>query len=287
MPITAPRRGENPADTLARFLPRDLIPMGDRHMSIWDWVAHFSYGAKPPPRVEVWPRCGAKSTMAELISGYTALSLTRRFVLYVCDMQHQADFHIQGIGGLLDLLGIRCSVNDYSSAEGWRAWRIEAENGWGAMSVGLEGRATQKALEKFSPDLIILDDVDSKYDSETATQEKLNTLNNIILPSSSADAGLLFLQNMVRSRSTIARVADGTAGMALAARVKIEPAVRDLEYKLDGDGQSSRYRITRGVATWKEGQPLAVCETQINEWGIDAFLAECQHEEKAIAAIAI
>ena len=269
MPTRFPLRGEHPADALARYLPRDLIPMGDRHMDIWDWVADFTHRVKPPPRVEVWPRGGAKSTMAELISGYTALSLQRRFVLYVCDMQHQADFHIQDIGGLLNQLGVRCSVN-VSSSEGWRAWRIQAENGWGAMSVGLEGRATQKALEKFSPDLIILDDIDSKYDSDRATQEKLNTLTNIILPSGSADAGLLFLQNMVRSRSAIARVADGTAGMATGARVKVEPAVRDLQYKLDGKGQS-----------------LAVCEGQINDWGIDAFLSECQHEETAIAAIAI
>jgi len=278
--IYRPRRGEHPADTMARLLPDTLIPMGDRHISVWDWAADFSAGTKPPPRVEIWPRGGAKSTMAELIASYTALNLSRRFVLYVCGTQDQADLHIQSIAGFLEQIGIRRAVNVYSSSVGWTARRIQTENGWGAISVGLDSSVRGARLGQFRPDLIILDDIDSKNDSENATQKRLRTISSAILPAGSVDAGLLFAQNMIHSRSAIARVADGTAEIALGARVTIQPAVRDLEYRLDGEGQSARYRIIGGTATWEEGQSLAVCEGQINEWGLRAFLAESQHEDE-------
>jgi phage terminase large subunit-like protein len=36
--------------------------------------------------------------------------------------------------------------------------------------------------------------------------------------------------------------------------------------------------IVSGVATWPDGQSLDVCQAQINEWGLSAFLSESQHE---------
>jgi phage terminase large subunit-like protein len=43
------------------------------------------------------------------------------------------------------------------------------------------------------------------------------------------------------------------------------------------DDGRTRYVIIDGEATWA-GQSLAVCERQINEWGLSAFLSEAQHD---------
>jgi phage terminase large subunit-like protein len=48
--------------------------------------------------------------------------------------------------------------------------------------------------------------------------------------------------------------------------------------QIAGDGAEAR--IVGGVATWA-GQSLEDCQRFIQKWGLDAFLAECQHESVA------
>ena len=279
-----PLEGEHPADTMARLLPDVPIPRADRHLDLWDWAATITPGEKPDPRVEIWARGGAKSTMAELIAVYCAVSMTRKFAFYLCSTQNQADLHIQSIAGLLEQIGIKRQINIYSSSVGWTAQRIQTENGWGAIAVGLNKGLRGARLGQFRPDLFIIDDVDKQDDTEAAIQKKIRIISTSVLPAGSTDSGVIFIQNLIHPRSVIARVADGSAGIMLNARVTQEPAVLGLEYEPD---QSKRlpdgripYRVTAGVPTWPEGQSLATCEAQINEWGLRAFLSESQHEDE-------
>ena len=53
----------------------------------------------------------------------------------------------------------------------------------------------------------------------------------------------------------------------------LHPAILDLKTK-DVNGRDV---ITQGVATWP-GQSLDVCQSQIDEWGLQSFLEEAQHE---------
>jgi hypothetical protein len=46
---------------------------------------------------------------------------------------------------------------------------------------------------------------------------------------------------------------------------------------LKTENVNGRDTIIQGEATW-EGQNLAICQAQIDEWGLPAFLAECQHD---------
>jgi hypothetical protein len=63
------------------------------------------------------------------------------------------------------------------------------------------------------------------------------------------------------------------------ATVTQEPAVQGLEYERVETPEGPRYRVTGGEATWPDGQGLAVAEKQINEWGLQVFLSESQHED--------
>src|SRR5437773_1918307 len=65
-------------------------PFAERHTRLWEWFESLTPNVKPRPRVEVWPRGGAKSMSAELGCVRACVCLSRRFVLYVSGTQEQA-----------------------------------------------------------------------------------------------------------------------------------------------------------------------------------------------------
>jgi hypothetical protein len=128
------------------------------------------------------------------------------------------------------------------------------------------------------PDLFVLDDVDDRHDSPKVVAKKVSTITDTILPAGAPDAAVLFIQNRIHDGSIATQLATGTADFLLDREVYEEPAVRDLkmEQREAGDGRPL-WAITGGSATW-EGQSLATCEGQINDWGRGSFLREAQHE---------
>jgi hypothetical protein len=250
-------------------------------MAVWDWAASLRPGESSPARVEIWPRGGAKSTIAEMICAYLACTLTRRFALYVCGTQDQADLHVQAIAALLEQMGIPRAVNAYSASVNWTAQRLQTSTGFGVVGVGLNSRVRGARLGEFRPDLIILDDVDGTHDTPQATAKKLRTITRDILAADAADATVLFIQNRIHKDSAIAQVADGRAEILMGAAVCQEPAAEGLAYERyvdEADGKP-RYRVVGGRPTWEDGQGLAVIERQINTWGLPTFLSESQHED--------
>lgn len=276
----APRPDESPAAFLRRTLPStSLIPTAPRHNAVWDWAASLQPGQPATPRVEIWGRGGAKSTIAEMVCAYLACSLKRRFALYVCGTQDQADLHVQAIAALLEQMGVPRAVNAYSASVAWTAQRLQTVNGFGVVGVGLNSRVRGARLGEFRPDLIILDDIDETHDTPQAVAKKLRTVTSAVFAAGSADATVLFIQNRIHKDSAIAQVADGRAEILLGATITQEPAVRGLEYERIETDDGPRYRVTGGEPTWPEGQGLSVAEKQINEWGLQVFLSESQHED--------
>src|SRR6267154_4486437 len=81
-------------------------PLAPRHISLWDWFDNLRPNVRPRPRVEVWPRGGAKSSVGELGCTYVGLKGTRKFVLYVSGTQDQADKHIVDISTHMERVGV-------------------------------------------------------------------------------------------------------------------------------------------------------------------------------------
>ncbi|WP_245863465.1 hypothetical protein [Candidatus Viridilinea mediisalina] len=208
-----------------------------------------------------------------------ALSLRRRFVLYVSGTQQQADAHTGTAAALLERLGVARLTNAYGASEGWKQNLIRTEHGFSLLSIGLDSNVRGMKLDELRPDLIILDDVDDRHDSPAITAKKLALITRSILPSGAADCAVLFIQNRIHRNSCIAQVADGRAEALLRREISEEPAVLDLCYERRLTEEGVRYRIVGGVPTWPEGQGLAVCEGQINAWGVWAFLGESQHDD--------
>lgn len=271
---------------------RQLAP---HHRELWEWVWSLKDGERVEPFVGIWPRGGAKSTTAELATAAVGARKTRRYVLYCCGTQGQADEHVQNIGGLLesDLFAemypdvARPKVGEYGTRRGWRRTRLAAQSGFTVDAVGLDTAMRGVKIDADRPDLIVFDDLDDSTDSAHVTARKVNRLTRSLLPTGAEHYTVLGIQNLVLPNGVMARIAgvskDAEAGEVLSsARVSGPiPAVYDLQLALEPDPRSDgrlHWVITGGWPSWPDGQSLERCQMQIGDWGKTAFLIEAQHE---------
>lgn len=255
-----------------------LTVFADRHVRLWDWFEALAHDTAPLARIEDWPRGGGKSSSVELGTTYAGTTKRRTFALYVSGTQVKADTHVQAIAGILERLGIARAVNRYNQSKGWTQQRLRAANGFNVVSFGLDAGARGVKLDDYRPDLIILDDVDDRHDSMTTVQKKIETITQSIMPSGASHCAHLFVQNTIHTHSVMAQLIDGRAAFLLRREpIIVEPAIIDLMYEETREGDQLRYVITGGAPTW-DGQDIATCERQINDWGLTAFLREAQHD---------
>lgn len=249
---------------------------------MWRWAAALKPGIRPESLVVILSRGGGKSTTVQLIVAWIGQSVRRRYALYVSSTQDQADKHVSAIAPKLDKLGIGRALNKYGNSKGWRRNILRASNGFNVEALGLDtaarGIKLADELGDHRPDLIILDDIDTERDTPNATAKKVESLRSAIIPAGSTDCAVIAVQNMVLDGGVFSQLADGSADF-LRRRMPalVVPAVVGLEYEPYQDGERTLYRITGGTAAW-EGQDLATCELQMNDWGLAAFLREAQHE---------
>src|SRR4051812_32426947 len=79
-----------------------VAPFGAHHELFWEWVWAIEPGVSPDPFVGVWSRGGAKSTSAEMAVVCIGARQRRRYGLYVCETQDQADDHVSNVAGMLE-----------------------------------------------------------------------------------------------------------------------------------------------------------------------------------------
>lgn len=262
-------------------------PLAERHHAMLDWGWNAPSDAAPDPLIACFPRGGGKSTMAELLAVILGARGLRKYGLYVCGTQDQADEHVTNIGGLLESTSIASVYPDmaaratskYGQSQGWRTSRLRTRSGWGIDALGLNSSARGKKSGADRPDFCIIDDIDDDLDSATTTKKKIQKLTRKILPTLAPNALILVVQNLVHADSVVAQLIDGRAGFLLTRRV-LGPykAIENLEYEIDIlDNGLRAATITGGTPTWA-GQDIAACQAFIYREGIDAFLAESQQE---------
>ncbi len=248
-----------------------------RHERLWGWLTALTRGTPPRPCVEIWPRGGAKSSTAELGCAWVHARRARKYVLYVSGTQDQADKHVSAVATILEQLGISRLCDKYGNSKGWRRQELRTADGFNVSAYGLDVAARGIKLDQYRPDLIILDDVDDRHDTDRTVEKKIASITQSILPAGSSDCAVLFIQNLVHRGSIAAQLANGSADFLLdRLPVTVEKAVDGLQYERvpQSDG-TMRYRITAGVPTW-DGQSLATCQAQLNSWGRLAFTREAQ-----------
>lgn len=273
---TTPRPSDWAAWLRLRFPEHTRAPFAQRHADLWGWAWSIVGGQAPSPPafVGIWPRGGAKSTTAELVTVQVGERQTRRYVLYVSETQDQADRHVMAIGRLMEQAGMQRAVNKYGSSRGWRRNQLISSLGFKVEGIGLDSAARGAKLDEDRPDLIIIDDVDSRHDTGAAVQKKIETITQTILPAMAAHGAVLAVQNLIHANSIFSQLADGRADF-LTDRIVSGPhrAVDELVTEtVDG-----RTVITGGTPSWA-GQDLAACQRFINTWGWTAFAREAQQD---------
>lgn len=202
-----------------------------------------------------------------------------------CESQEQADDHVANVAGMLegDRYGERYPqaaarmVGKYGNSRGWRRNRLRTASGLTVDAIGLDTAARGVKLDESRPDLLIFDDIDGKLDTPATTHKKIVTLTHTLIPAGSDAPAVLAVQNIVIPDGIFARLADGRAEF-LADRIVSgpHPAITNLTY----EQRDGRTILTGGEPTWP-AIDLTVCQSQVDEMGITAFLAEKQHDVDA------
>lgn len=261
------------------------IPFAERHRDFWSWVWALQRGERARPFVAIWPRGGAKSTSTELACVAVGAMKTRAYGLYVCQTQEQADDHVGNVGAMLESPRVDQYYPDlasrmlgkYGTAKGWRRNRLRTAAGFTLDALGLDSAARGVKLDDQRPDFLIFDDIDGEHDSAATTAKKIKTITRKLLPAGSGDMAVLAVQNLVHPDSIFAQLADGRADF-LAGRIVSgpHPAVQGLAT----EQRDGKFVIVGGTPTW-EGQNLERCQAMVDDFGLTAFLSECQHEVDA------
>lgn len=263
----------------------------DHHREYWSWCWSIEPGLRPHSFVGVWPRGGAKSTSAE--AGTVALGCRgkRRYGLYVCGTQSQADDHVGNVGTMLQ--GDRVErwypamasrlVDKFGTSKGWRRNRLRTATGFTLDAIGLDTAARGVKMDDQRPDFLVIDDIDLHDDSPHEVQRKISALTKALIPAGAPDLAILAIQNLIHRDGVFARLVDGRARFMARRRVSGPiPAVKGMvtrhEASVDELGQPvGRDIVIAGEPTWT-GQPLERVQEQIDDMGLLAFLAEAQHE---------
>jgi len=255
------------------------MPLAPRHHRFWAWISSLERGKYSPPFVAIWPRGGAKSSTLELGVAYVGMTLSRRFVLIVCETQEQANTRVGAIRTLLEKLKESPATTARGQQKGWRVDQIRTARGFNVAGIGLDAAARGIKLDEFRPDWIPLDDLDGLNDTPANTERKERTLTNSILGTGSEDCVVSYTQNLILEDGIAARVVGRRSDYLADAVIDgPEKAVNNLTTDIVTlDGGRREYRITGGEPTWA-GQDLEVCERQIRKLGLTAFLREMQHE---------
>jgi len=273
---------DSPLEWLMALAPRYANrPFGEHHARFWEWAWAIEPGSRPEPFVAVWPRGGAKSTSAEMCVVALGARRKRRYCLYVSETQDQADDHVANIASLLEdtevswaypELGERL-LGKFGSVKGWRRNRIRTSTGFTVDAIGLDSAARGIKLEDMRPDFMVFDDIDSESDSELVVEKKIRTITRKLLPAGSQDCAVIAIQNKVHDDSIFARLVDGRADF-LRDRIVSGPipAIWNFEWE-EHDG---RFVIVGGQPSWV-AMPVESCQGLLNDIGLTAFLAECQH----------
>ena len=260
--------------------------LAPHHRDLWEWAWQIELGVRPDPLafVGIWARRGAKSNTVEMITAALAGRRKRKFAVYACGTQEQADDHLRNLQAIMESKAYnraypeagRPKLTRDSKTQGWRTGRLEAANGFVAESIGMVESIRGINREGERPDLVIIDDVDQAKDSPLTTDTKLEVLRKAIIPSRTGSGAIIAVQNLILQDGVFDRIRKGELLLDRTMSGPI-PALWNFSSDRDLKQKDGKWRITGGTPSWA-GMDLAECEAEINLTGTPVtFDREFQH----------
>lgn len=275
------------------FFP-DLFSYGfsAHHRDILEYGWNISQGEYCNPLLAILPRGGGKTTIVESVVTSCFARNTRKFALYVCGTQPSAQMRLQGVSDKITSPKFASyyprvadrKMNAHGNPVGWRQDFIQTASGCVLVPVGLDKAAIRGLnVDSLRPDLILIDDVDGRHDTEQISLKKEEIIKDTILPTVGDSSAVVFVQNLIIDHGVVSRLVNGDSDM-MVNRTTIGPipAIEGLETKpvKEKDGRV-RNRIVGGSPTWG-GQDIEKCQRLIDEMTLSSFLREQQHCVKGV-----
>lgn len=278
----------------ARYFP---APFADFHEDFWRWVWTLELGERADEDyVGIWSRGFAKSTNVESACLALGARGKRRYGLYVCDTQDRADQHVgTTISGMFESEELerlyptfsKRLLTKYGHSRGWKVNRLRTETGFTIDALGLDAAVRGVKIDEQRPDFIILDDIDTPFDTEATTRKKVETITRSILPAGSPDCVTMAMQNLIHPTGVFARLADLVPqdqpfAEFLARRRVVGPIpaadglVIDRQPDPVREGRT-RATIVAGTPRWPGRLGLEELQVELDDAGETAFLMEYQH----------
>lgn len=276
--------------TLRSLFPMTFISQfSEAQRQYWQWVWSIESGIRPRPYVLILPRGGGKTTNCEITPILLGANNTRKYCWYIQETQTQSDKRIANIAEKLESLYVATYyplmserwIGKFGNVGGWRRSFVRTASNVVFEAIGLDKAARSSKIGDARPDIVIIDDVDSLYDTPRATKKKLDLLTHTLLPAAANNAVIIFVQNLVHTNSIASKLAKEDNTEFLQDRIISGPypALYDFVPTKVYDPESKRDRdmIIRGTPLW-EGQNIEDCQNYINTYGLTSFKTECQQE---------
>lgn len=257
--------------------------LADFHHELLAHAWAIQKGVRPLPFFAIWFRGAGKSTLGEMIAVMLGALERRRYVLYVCATQDQANDHVNNIRSLIENSQIAYYYPEMAEPARskrtnamlrWSAEQIQCGNGFTVTGIGLEAAIRGARVNNFRPDLIHLDDVDEKTDSLAMVDKKIGLLTSSIVAAGSNDRAIMGLQNLIHRDSIFSRILDGR-GKLFPNRIISGPVQMVKGAKVET--RDSVDMIVRGQPCWP-AMSMTECQGWLEDLTLRSWLTECQHE---------
>lgn len=291
------RRGVHDPMVWAATLGLWPLPPPGWHRQVYRWAAQLvDQTSTPEPLIVAAHRGGAKSTLLEIVVAWAVANGHRRYPLYVSGTQELGNQHVDAIAAVLTnprVLEVHPWLHDLADqsvihrdkqpgrvrARQWRQSRL-AGPGWQIDSVGLDVSVRGRRDGEQRPDLIVLDDLDERDDSQTVVARKFQRVSSSILPAGElAGCGVVWVQNIPNPDGLLARRLAGDEPFRLLGDATVVGPIKAVDGLVTTvDDATGLRKVTGGVPTWPEGLGATEVESWISRVTWPVFLAEFQHE---------
>ena len=259
---------------------RELAPF---HHELLAHAWAIRRGVRPKPFFAIWFRGAGKSTLGEMIAVMLGALEWRKYVLYVCNTQDQANDHVNNIRTLIENSQIAYYYPEMAEPARskrtntmlrWSAEQIQCGNGFTVTGIGLEAAIRGARVANYRPDLFDLDDIDDKNDSIATIEKKITLLTSSIIAAGSNDRAVMGLQNLIHKESVFSRVLSGQ-GKLFPNRLISGPIEMVTGAKVET--RDSVDVIVKGSPSWP-AMTIEECQGWLEDLTLRSWLTECQHD---------
>lgn len=248
-----------------------------------DYFRHDTY-------IAVWSRGHMKSTIARRIAVADACLSTRAgkggYCLYVSGTKDKVRGHALSLESLITSKKVRqyypalgvVKKSAANQSKGWTKNFIYTDAGYVFHFASLDEGIAGANVDNIRPTLIVPDDIDDRKSSPAVAEARFQVFTREVLPTKQAGTLFFLAQNLINRFSVTYRIFKGRVRI-LANRFPTRPipAIRNLQTDQRAVDGIVKDVIVAGEPTWKE-YGLARAQSDIDTYGLEAFMAENQHD---------